>query len=137
MKGTKYYVSITGLKLKSFYHAPKFWFHAIPSMIQAKKAPGNVSADARTVNGIHHTLTVWTDRKSMIKFMVSGDHAKAMKIFDDIATGKTYGYETDEIPSWEEAVQIYEEKGIEYVKRKQGPKPDQPMASEAHVASSH
>lgn len=105
-----YYISITGLELKSMFHSPKFWFYAIPAMTQAKQAPGNISADGSYIQGTHHTLTVWKDRRSMLNYMRSGSHAKAMKIFDDIATGKTYGYESDIIPTWEEVRNLYETK---------------------------
>ena len=107
-----YYISITGLKLKSMFHTPKFWYYAVPAMIQAKQAPGNISAQGNVINGVHHTLSVWKDRKSMLNYMRSGNHAQAMKVFDDIATGKTYGYESDMIPTWEEVQHLYETKGV-------------------------
>ena len=34
----------------------------------------------------------------MLAFMRSGIHLKAMKAFHSIATGRTYGYESDAIP---------------------------------------
>jgi len=58
-------VSITGLRLKSMLQGPVFWWHAIWSMGQARAAPGNISAGARTINGIHHTLTVWDSEAAM------------------------------------------------------------------------
>lgn len=33
-----------------------------------------------------------------------------MKIFDDIATGKTYGYESHIVPTWEEMRHLYDTK---------------------------
>lgn len=105
-----FYISITGLELKSMFHTPKFWYYAVPAMIQAKQAPGNISAEGKYINGIHHTLSVWDDRKSMLNYMRSGNHVQAMKVFDDIATGKTYGYESDVIPTWEEVQHLYETK---------------------------
>ena len=107
------YVSITGLQLHSMWKTPKFWMYAIPSMIQARSSPGNVYADARQIDGIHHTLSVWEDQRSMLNFLRSGDHVKAMKIFDDIATGKVYGYETndDAVPTWEEVRKLYDNMG--------------------------
>ena len=42
-----------------------------------------------------------------------GDHVQAMKILDDIATGKVFGYESDVVPTWEEARQLYDTKGRE------------------------
>ena len=53
---------------------------------------------------------VWEDRKSMLAYIREGSHVAAMKIVSEIATGKTYGYESDVIPSWEEARQIYDTK---------------------------
>jgi hypothetical protein len=79
-------------------------------MTQAKQAPGNISADATYIKGTHHTLKVWKDRKAMLNYMRSGNHVKAMTIFDDIATGKTYGYESEIVPTWEQARQLYETK---------------------------
>ncbi len=52
------YVSITGLELKSPLQGPLFSWHAMRSFSQASSAPGNLSTDARKVDGIHHTLTV-------------------------------------------------------------------------------
>merc|ERR1712182_39893 len=41
----KYYVSVTGLKLSSFLHLPKFWYYNMPTMRQAQNAKGNISVD--------------------------------------------------------------------------------------------
>jgi len=50
----------------------------------------------------------------MLAFMKNGTHLKAMKAFNSIATGKTFGYESDTIPSWEEAYSLLESKGKNY-----------------------
>jgi len=118
MKSPSYYVSITGLTLRGVWHYPTFWYHAIPSFNQAQAAPGNIRTEARSVDGVQHTLTVWEDRKSMLRFLHTGPHLQAMKAFDSIATGKTYGYETDVIPSWTEALKLWEEKGKMYEGRR-------------------
>jgi hypothetical protein len=107
----KYYVSVTGLVLDSFLSYPQFLYHAVPSMMQAEAAPGNVFANARQVGSVHHTLTIWDDKMAMRRFMMSGAHVKAMKSFDSFATGTVYGYESDNIPTWEEAIQLLTEKG--------------------------
>lgn len=49
------YVTITGLKVRSWLQAPLFWRHAIPSLRQAQMAPGNLFADVRKVDGVQHT----------------------------------------------------------------------------------
>ena len=105
------YVSITGLKLKKFYYAPVFWRYAGGAMSQAKKANGCLSADAATIDGIHHTRSVWTSRKEMLVYLTAGAHLKSMKIHKRIATGRVYGFETNTIPDWEAAHRLWLEKG--------------------------
>merc|ERR1712013_427384 len=75
-------------------------------------AEGNVSVDGTFFDGNLHTLSVWEDKQAMTKFFRSGAHARAMKITGSVAEStKIYGYETDRIPSWEEALKIWNEKG--------------------------
>ncbi|GAX17786.1 hypothetical protein FisN_24Hu145 [Fistulifera solaris] len=113
MTAPTYYVSITGLQLKSIFYAPLFWYHAIPSMIQARSSPGNIRAEAFAHNGIQHTISVWTDRESMLQYMRKGAHLQAMKVFDTVSGyGKIYGYETDCVPvDQEEILEIWEKYG--------------------------
>lgn len=111
------YISITGLEIKAWWHIPTFWRHAFASMVQARKADGNISAEARQIHGVHHTLTVWRDRKSMLSFVHSSSHAKAITVFGRIATGKTYGYMSESVPDWADIPAIWREKGREYAPR--------------------
>ena len=80
-------------------------------MRQAQNAPGNISATTRTIKGVHHTLSVWTDEAAMRAYLIKGDHLEAMKIFSQIATGKTYGYVTAIAPDWDDARYLWETKG--------------------------
>ncbi|TCM53145.1 hypothetical protein C8J36_107107 [Rhizobium sp. PP-F2F-G48] len=105
------YVSITGLQLKARRHQPRFWWHAIRSMIQARKAPGNLSTDARLIDGVHHTRTAWTDEAAMRRYLVAGAHLQAMKAFGAIATGKTLGFTTDALPDWDEVHRLWQTEG--------------------------
>jgi hypothetical protein len=104
------YVSITGLKLRARRHTVRFWWHAIRSMIQARKAPGNLAADARVINGVHHTRTSWVDEAAMRRYLVAGAHLQAMKAFGAMATGKTLGFTTDRVPDWDEVHSLYQTK---------------------------
>lgn len=108
------YISLTGLKPKGFLGFVKFWFLAIPTFRQAQTAKGNLHSAVKKVNGYQCTITAWENRDVMLEFMRSGAHLKAMKAFHSIATGKTYGYESDAIPTWEEAFNILESKGKSY-----------------------
>lgn len=107
------YVSITGLRVRHFWQAPIFWRHAIASMIQARAADGCLQAEARTIDGIHHTRSVWRDRAAMLVYLRAGAHLNAMKVFKRIATGRTYGYETTRIPDWAEVHQLWHDHGKE------------------------
>jgi len=105
------YVSITGLQVRRVCHIPSLWLHAMKSMAQARIAPSNISADACTIHGVHHTLSVWTDRAAMRAYMTTGPHLEAMRLFPKIATGKVVGYQTDRIPDWSEINAIWRDHG--------------------------
>jgi quinol monooxygenase YgiN len=108
------HVSITGLRLKSRWHAPRFWWHALRSMAQARRTPGCLSAEARSVDGVQHTLSVWQDRAALRDFMSSDAHRGAMKDFRRIATGRTLGYENDSAPDWSKALRLLRENGRDH-----------------------
>ena len=101
------HISITGLRLKRPWHAPAFWLHAVAAMAQARRARGCLFADARTVDGVHHTLSVWTDRGAMLAYLREGAHGRAMRLFPVIAEGRTMGFTASEAPDWPQAVAIW------------------------------
>lgn len=108
------YVSITGLKLKRPWHVLRFYRHAGPSLRQARRAEGNLSTDVKIIDGVHHTLTVWEDEAAMRAFLYAGAHRRAIKAFRSIATGKTFGFETDCVPTWDEVHALWRERGRDY-----------------------
>jgi hypothetical protein len=108
------YISITGLKPKGFWSTLKFWTLAIPTFKQASTAKGNKYCQVRRIEGYQCTLTAWDDRESMLVFLHEGPHLKAMKAFHRIATGKTYGFESDVVPTWENAFVLLQEMGKNY-----------------------
>lgn len=105
------YISVTGLTPKGFFSGLVFWRYAIPSKIQADRSPGALFVDVRTVDSYHHTLTVWENKKAMLAYMTSGAHKNAMKNFKSVGTGKVYGFESEAVPSWEEALALLWEHG--------------------------
>ncbi|MXO72246.1 hypothetical protein [Alteraurantiacibacter buctensis] len=108
------YVSITGLKVRSLLLLPLFFRHAVPSLTQARKAPGNLFADVRRVAGVQHTLSVWQDRAAMRAYLTSGAHLQAIGAFRQIGSGRICGYEADRQPTWEEALDYWHQYGREY-----------------------
>ena len=103
------YVSITGLRTRGFGSWVRFWLLAIPALQAAKKADGVRLVSTRIRNGTHHTLTAWSGKDSMMAYRRSNAHRKAMTAFTEIATGRVHGYETDHLPSWDEALALYDQ----------------------------
>ena len=108
------YVSVTGLELKSPWQLPRFYWHAVRALRQAKRAPGNLHSDVKTVGRVRHTLTAWRDRQAMCAFRYSDPHRSAIAAFGSFATGKTCGFESDGLPSWEEALAYWRAHGRSY-----------------------
>ncbi len=107
------YVSITGLRLKGPHHMPRFMVHAFRAMNQAQRAPGNLRAETRSINGVHHTLSVWENEAAMRTYLTAGAHLRAMKAFPAMATGKVVGFSTDRVPDWTEVHELWRTKGRE------------------------
>lgn len=114
MSENQVYVSITGLRLKRIWHLARFWRHALASMYQATQSDGNLLAEARTIRGVHHTLTVWEDETAMRRFLYRGAHRDAIKAFPDFAYGKTFGFVTDEPPRWDQVHELWLKHGEDY-----------------------
>ena len=112
--GQTFYVSITGLRLKRFWYFFAFFRFAIPSFRNSQGAKGNLYSAVKNINGVRHTLTAWESKKAMQQFIYNGVHLEAIKAFKKYFIGKTYGYETNSLPSWGEVHQIWNEKGIKY-----------------------
>lgn len=107
------YISVTGLKLTSPKYFLRFWRHALPSFKQAEAAEGNVFSAVKSVDGYHHTITVWESKKAMKAYVASGAHRKAMGQFSGIATGKITAWEGEDIPTWDEALERWHQDGVE------------------------
>ena len=97
------YVSVTGVKPKGLLGWIKFWTFAIPASKDAQKAEGILHCALNSRNGYQHTLPVWKSKEHMLGYLTSPSHLKAMKNLSKIGSGKVYGYETNIIPSWEDA----------------------------------
>jgi hypothetical protein len=101
------HVSVTGFRLRHPLLGPVFWYLAVRSMAQARAAKGNLRATARTVDGVHHTLTAWTDRAAMRAYLVSGPHRTALRAFPWLGSGRTCGFDATEVPDWPTALQVW------------------------------
>ncbi|MEO5925298.1 MAG: hypothetical protein ABIR70_15865 [Bryobacteraceae bacterium] len=109
------FISVTRLRLRSAWFLPKFFWHAIPSNMQARKAPGNLGIavlnDARFA---FWTKTAWKDEASMRAYVMSGAHQKAMVVFADMCDeGCTVHWQQDtvELPTWQDGYKRLIESG--------------------------
>ncbi|MCS3728207.1 DUF3291 domain-containing protein [Bradyrhizobium betae] len=105
------YVSMTGFRPRGIAQLPVFWWRTIRSFTQAQRAPGNLVAAGRLVDGVYHTMTVWSDLASMRAFVASGAHLKAMKNFRQLGSGRTHGFACDEIPEWSTVYDLWRRDG--------------------------
>ncbi|MBL7940577.1 MAG: hypothetical protein JNL43_14545 [Flavobacteriales bacterium] len=107
-----FHLSITGLRVKpGLLNQARFAWHAVRSFNQARRAPGILHVATKRINGVEYTVTAWRDRESMLAYVRSGAHMKAMQVFHLIAEGATLGLVTDRIPGWNEAHAMWEEQG--------------------------
>ena len=94
--------------------AIRFWLLAVPVFKRAKSSVGILFCEVKSVDGFHHTLTAWETKKDMQKFVLSPIHRKATKIFPKIAKGSTIGFETDKMPTWDEALLMWRKTAVNY-----------------------
>ena len=108
------YVSVTGVKPESFIGWIRFWVLTLPASKKAQKAEGVLVCLFNSQNGYQHTLTVWESKRQMLAYKSSAIHVRAMKVLPKIGSGRVFGYETDSMPSWEEALAEWTENGRAY-----------------------
>jgi len=101
------YVSMTGFRAKGAAQLPRFWWHTLRTLAQARRAPGNLHVAANRVGEYYHTLTVWTDEVSMRAFLTAGAHRLAMQNFRAMGSGKTYGFLSEAVPEWDVAYGLW------------------------------
>ncbi len=109
-------VSITRLKLRSAWKLGSFMSYTAKAVQQLNKSKCvNFKANIGLTD--HYTLSIWENRKDMLEFSRSGDHAKAVKNARRIASEiRIYEMEGNEFPNWKTAKSLVNEKGkrIEY-----------------------
>lgn len=103
------FVSVTRLRLRSPLYLPAFFWYAIQSSAQAKRASGNLrTATRRQARNVFWTLTVWESEAAMRVYMTSGAHREAMpKLAQwcDEASVTHWHQDNIELPTWAEAEQ--------------------------------
>ena len=110
------YITLTSVTVKmNPVKRAKFWYWAFSCMIATESMTRY--GQTTTLNGERLALTVWNDQHGIVDFMESGTPQKVMKnkVLNDVCTSsRFYSYETDRIPSWQEASKLLETKGQSY-----------------------
>ena len=94
--------STTKYTLKSIPTFLMFAVLSFGSIFQAKKSRGLIAIKIRVRD--FRTLTVWNSKEDMKAFRNSGIHQKAMADSPQLGSNQSYTWETDSIPTWEEAI---------------------------------
>ncbi len=102
------YVSITRFRIKHLLALPRFMMLSAPAFNQAQQAKGNLFCETKNVSMFAYwTLTAWDTKQDMLNYLKQPAHIKAIKISSKIASGlNSYGYETTDLPTWKEAIEI-------------------------------
>ncbi len=103
------FISVTRLRIRSWFYVPQFMFQASRSIKQAKRSTGFLSGSLmRESKNVFWTVTAWADGAAMNAFRNSGAHGAVMrKLIDwcDEASVVNWNQETTDLPSWMEAHQ--------------------------------
>lgn len=100
--------SITSFKLKNWWRYGSFSLATYSAIKQARRSGGLVRLWIRPIE--LKTLTVWKSIEDLQRFRNGGAHRSAMKRSDSFGAIKIYTWETDTIPSWEQAIKLFKEK---------------------------
>jgi hypothetical protein len=97
-------VSVTRLRLRSRRDLFEFLRHSIPAEREAMRSPGFLSGAVRGERlRVFWTLTMWSDRRSMIAYVRSEAHRAAARWLaphcDEGSTG-SFECEGAELPTW-------------------------------------
>jgi heme-degrading monooxygenase HmoA len=100
-------ISVTRLRLRSVRYLPEFIWLSLLSLLQAKRASGNLKTQlVRDAHLTFWTLTAWENEAAMRLFMTQGSHRRAMpKLLEwcDEASVVHWTQETAELPNLKEA----------------------------------
>ena len=99
------FVSLTRLRLRSWWYFPPFFYGNEKSVKQLRKAPGfRTGYELADKDRTFWTLTLWESQSAMKAFRSSGAHAKVMpKLAAWCDEAAVAHWEADVLPTWAEA----------------------------------
>ena len=102
-------ISVNGLILRSSWHLPRFYTLAVPALLAAQHAKGNLHAETRKLGATFASLTAWESRDAMIEYVRCPVHLRAMRAFPAMATGHTLTFVGAQVPSWDDVPRLLEQ----------------------------
>ena len=105
-------ISTTKFKLKKLSLYGQFFIDTYRVVKQVKKAGGAVHLKINPIS--LRTITVWKTREQMLKFRNSGAHLHAMKKSKSFGEITSVTWESDVIPTWQEAIARLQRTGSAY-----------------------
>ncbi len=101
------FISVTRLRVRSFFFLPQFMWGALRSANQAERSGGFLGGKiVRMPRNVFWTVTAWDTEAAMNAYRIAGAHLRAMpkllKWCDEAAVAH-WSQDSAEIPSWQEA----------------------------------
>ena len=101
------FISITRLRVRSWFYLPAFFVWAVRSARQATRTEGNLAVKVlRERRNTFWTSTCWNSEEAMRVFMTANPHRQAMRkllTWCDEASVVHWTQASAELPSWSEA----------------------------------
>ncbi|MEO1549113.1 MAG: hypothetical protein AAFR93_01635 [Pseudomonadota bacterium] len=111
MRPDERFVSITGVRPHGHVNRWMFRWHSHRALARARQAPGNLFAELHRQDGMIFALTIWDNAPALYRFARSKARAKALLMFRANASGKSFGFLSESVPSWPDAISLCEAKG--------------------------
>ena len=100
-------ISVTRLRVRSFWFLPGFLSYSLKSANQARNSAGNLGVELlRDARNTYWTCSAWQDEAAMRAFLLAEPHKTAMgKLANwcDEASVVHWQQDTAELPDWQEA----------------------------------
>ena len=101
------FISVTRLRVRSFFFLPQFMWGAIRSANQAERSAGFLGGKiVRMPRNVFWTVTAWETEAAMNAYRIAGAHLQAMpkllKWCDEAAVAH-WSQDSAKLPSWQEA----------------------------------
>ena len=108
-------VSVTRFRVRSLRFLPFFLIHAQRCLAQIRRADGYLAGALRhDRDHAYWTTSLWRDEAALLAYVTGGAHRNAMprmSEWGDEASTVRWDQDSDELPSWPEAVERMRREG--------------------------